>query len=376
MYTENFIILANLGMSSVNCRNCLLDSSLPGFSVDSEGVCNYCNSYESYVRRKLPKNSLNTLVEEIRKSSRNSKYDCVVALSGGVDSCYMLYYAKEVLNLRVIAVHVDNGWNRAQTVDNMYNVLEKLNVDFHTIVLDWNGYSKLQKAVLLCNVPDIEVPTDHIVNASLYKFALSIGVKYLFHGMTSKTESIPIPQWSYGHSDWYYLSSLYKSVYSDNDYNKLPHYSLFGIFNLLFVKKLKVINFLNYIEYRKSDAQEVLVNRFSFNPYEGKHNESAVTRFVQEYILPKKFGILKRKVHLSNSIQAGEISRTEALEELNKSIHITEMEITHFCKKMGFTREEFNEYINNGINKNFRDYRSMYRLTVFLKKVKDVIYRN
>jgi N-acetyl sugar amidotransferase len=357
------------------CKNCLMDTSDPDIIFNDEGICNHCLRYQNDLNKRTINSAdeLFKLVSKIKKSGRGNKYDCVIGLSGGVDSSYVAYYLKIVLNLNPIAVHLDNGWNTALAVRNIKKIVDALNIDLYTKVLDWDSFRKIQLTFFCSNLPDIEVPTDHFINAQLYKIASQYNIKYIINGMNFATESIAVPSWSYGHSDWYYINSVYKSFNGTSLNKDFPRFTLPDLFYYFYVRRIKVVSILNYLNYNKNEALNILVKEFDYIPYSGKHNESFITKFLQDYILPKKFGFDKRKIHLSDLIYSKTITREKAIEQINIPIKISENEINFFCKKLEISRSLFDQIITNKISFSHKMYPNTSHLIFNLKKVYNIM---
>ncbi|ARV09686.1 ExsB family protein [Winogradskyella sp. PC-19] len=333
------------------CSRCVMDGSDPEITYNSQGVCNHCERYDSLVQTRtfsgdVAKTELSKVIASIKASGKNKEYDCIIGVSGGVDSTYVAYRIKE-MGLNPLAIHFDNGWNSELAVSNIEKTLDKLDIDLHTYVIDWDVFSDLQKAFLNASTPDGEIPTDHAINALLFKEASKRGIKYIISGMNFATESMAVRMWSYGHSDWTYIKDVYKKFGNGQSLKPYPHFSFFDLFNWTFLKRIKVVSILNYMDYNKDEAMEVLKNELDWVYYGGKHYESVYTRFYQGYILPKKFNIDKRRGHVSDLIRAGQLTRKEALKELEKETYPSaemlnhDMDFVH--KKFDYTEKEFNQ---------------------------------
>lgn len=344
------------------CTRCVMDTTDPDIVFDNNGVCNHCTNaiqlYKSIVEDKDRTNKLKILVEEIKKSGTNKKYDCVIGVSGGVDSTYVAYLVKE-LGLRPLAVHLDNGWNSELAVSNIEKVLKGLNIDLYTYVLDWEEFKNLQLSFIKASVPHCEHPTDHAIVSILYKVANKNNIKYIIYGSNTSTESVSVKTWSGGQLDWKYIKGIHK-VYGKIKLKNYPHVSGFGLAYYRKFKKIRTINILDYVDYNKEKAMEFLETKLGWIYYGGKHYESIYTKFFQTYILPKKFNIDKRKTHLSALICNGEITREDAIKELQKEIINEESlrnDMEYVCKKLGISEEDFNKYMSESI-KSFYDYPS------------------
>lgn len=329
------------------CTRCVMDTTDPDISFDESGICNHCRDYAEVVKKyplddEKGRHILNSIVSRIKEEGKSKKYDCIIGVSGGVDSTYVAYKVKQ-LGLRPLAVHLDNGWNSELAVSNIEKVLNSLGIDLYTYVLDWEEFKNLQLSFLKASVPDVEIPTDHAIKAVLYKIAAKEGVRYIISGSNKSTESCGPSAWANGHSDWRYINSVNKK-FGKLTLKSFPHYSIMSLGYYRFIKRIKYISILDYMTYNKAEVMRALENELNWNYYGGKHYESIFTRFLQGYILPQKFNIDKRKSHLSSLICSGQMSRDEALLELEKDVYggnNVEVDKEFVIKKLGLTREQF-----------------------------------
>ena len=356
------------------CERCVMarcwDNSI---EFNDMGVCNHCMRYDELVESRVftgeaGKNKLNDLVKKIKKSGIKKKYDCILGVSGGVDSTYVAYLSKK-LGLRPLAIHFDNGWNSNLAVENIEKTLAQLNIDLDTHVVDWEEFSDLQLSFLKASVPDGEIPTDHGIDALLWQKASEYNIKYILSGMNFTTEALSVPDWAYGHSDWRYIKGIHKK-YGTRKLSNFPH---FGFAKLLFhniVRGVRIVSPLNYLDYNKANAMKILQEELGWVYYGGKHYESIYTRFFQGYVLPKKFGIDKRVGHLSDLINSGQISRKDAVEELSKPGYDSKLmheDMTYVKKKFRVSDAEWDNLMNIP-PKSFRDYKNSYHFVQFLRK--------
>lgn len=343
------------------CTKCIMNTTDPEIVFDNQGVCNHCHRYDAELPKRvfqgeIAKGKLAEIVTKIKKSGKGKEYDCIIGVSGGVDSTYVAYLTKE-LGLRALAIHFDNGWNSELAVSNIEKVLDGLNIDLYTYVIDWEEFKDLQLSFLKASTPDGEIPTDHAINALLFREASKRGIKYIINGMNFATESMAVRMWAYGHSDWKYIKAVHKK-FGTASLKKYPHYSFLNLFYWTFVKRIKVVSILNYIEYDKEKVMNLIQEKLGWVYYGGKHYESVYTRFFQGYILPTKFKIDKRIGHLSDLIRSGQLSREKALEELAKEGYNSEMkniDRPFVLKKLDFDEASF-EKIMNEKPKTFLDY--------------------
>lgn len=331
------------------CKRCVMDTSDPDITFDNNGYCNHCNEYFEKTSKhtyhgKSSDYKLVNLVEKIKKSGKNKDYDCIIGISGGVDSIYTAYSTKK-LGLRPLAVHLDNGWNSELAESNIEKTLDKLNIDLVTIVLDWPEFRDLQLAFLKASVIEAETPTDIAILAVLHQVADQHNIKYIFSGGNYATEGILPKYWHYNAKDVRYLRAIHKKF----GIRKLKTFPTFGFYKEMYYKIIKGINMvypLNYMHYNKKEAIKILEKELGWCNYGGKHHESIYTKFIQSYYLPEKFGIDYRRATFSTQICSGEITRDYAFLQLNTSPYDTvkiEEDKAYVCKKLGLSHEELNE---------------------------------
>lgn len=358
------------------CSRCVMDTSDPEIQFDAEGVCNHCRSFSERVSTRVAKGAegeaqLAQLVERIKRDGKGKEYDCIVGVSGGVDSTYVAYKTKK-LGLRPLAVHFDNGWNSELAVHNIEKVLNSLGIDLFTYVVDWAEFKDLQLSFLKASTPDSEIPTDHAIFGVLLNVALQHGIKYVISGTNFNTEGVYIEQWGYGHNDWSYIRELHRQ-FGSIPLKTFPHYGLMKLAWAIGVRRTRFISLLNYLDYDKAEAMAVLEKELGWRAYGGKHHESIYTRFFQSYILPRKFGIDKRRSHLSALIfsSAGAYTREKALKELEQPIcspQLLEDDKQFVIKKLAVSEEEFARILNLPI-RSFRDFRSNYQLVKLFRRI-------
>jgi N-acetyl sugar amidotransferase len=356
------------------CIRCIMDTTDSEISFDNDGICNHCKSYQERLNSRIyteqeREEKLSTLVNNIKSSSLNKDYDCIIGVSGGVDSTYVAYLTKK-LGLKPLAIHFDNGWNSELAVSNIEKVLNTLEIDLLTYVIDWEEFRDLQKSFLYASTTDGEIPTDHAINALLFREASKRKIKYIINGMNFATESISVKSWAYGHSDWTYIKDVHRK-FGKVKLKNYPFFNLFLLFYWTFIKKIKVISILNYIDYNKEKVMEIIQNELDWVYYGGKHYESVYTRFFQGYILPKKFGIDKRKGHLSDLIYSEQITREDALNELEKDIYPLNLfndDLIFVKKKFLLSDQEFDKIMSLPL-KNYKDFKNIERKIDLLKRV-------
>lgn len=368
-------------MSKVHiCKRCVMDDVNTDIIFDKKGICNYCTDAldnKDYVWHKDGQNEFQKIVDKMKRESRNKKYDCVLGLSGGIDSCYVAYLLKKY-DLRVLAVHVDAGWDTEVSTENIKNLCKKLDLKLETIKIDYNEMYDLQRAYFLSQVPDQDVPQDHVFFAELYRYALKYGIKYFISGGNFSSECILPSTWGFNAMDGKNLKDIHKK------YGKLPlkqvkPLSFYEIYvSIPYIKRLKKIRPLNYIDYNKEKAIKELHDKFGFEYYGGKHCESSFTRLYQGYILPKKFGIVKKKAHLSSLIVAGQMTRNDAITELKKDDYPKkqlEEDIQLFIKNIGITRKEFDDIMSSGVINKHSDFKNFSRTFSIANKIRNIFIK-
>ena len=336
------------------CKRCVMDTSIKMINFDEKGICNYCKDYEYRVATELYKEpdrsrKLNLLVDKIKKKGKKKQYDCIIGVSGGVDSSYVAYLVKK-LGLRPLAIHLDNGWNSELAVQNIQYLLSKLDIDLHTHVIDWEEFKDLQKAFIKSSIQNLEIPTDHAITAILFKMADIYGLKYIINGSNLVTEGLHSNQEQGLSIDYRLLKHIHKK-FGKKKIQTYPSMDIFNFAYKLIIKKIKYIPILNYFDYNKEKAIELLEKRYNWKRYGGKHYESIFTRFFQGYILPNKYNYDKRKLHFSNLIMSGQISRSESINELSKHPYpnqeLLKVDNEFFLKKFNFTQLEFDTIMKN-----------------------------
>lgn len=355
-------------LDKIVCKRCILNSNTPAIKFNSEGICNYCELYDimdaEYPLDEIGKSNLNDLVQKIIKSGKNKRYDCIAGVSGGTDSTYMLYLAKK-LGIRVLAVHFDNGWDSELAVDNIKKTLEILGFDLFTYVVDWEEFRDLQLSFLKASTIDSEIPTDLAINAVLYKTASKEGIKYILNGISFRTEGNMPQYWAYG--DGKYVKAVQK-LFGNKKLISYPNLTIPDMFYYSFLKRIKMIRFLNYFNYSKSEAAATLEHELGWRNYGGHHFESIYTRFFQGYISPVKFNVDRRIVSLSAQVRSGQLTREEAFNKMQLPQYDSKLlneDKIYIAKKLGISSGEF-ENILNSPPKTFKEYPNSYS---FLKNI-------
>jgi len=358
------------------CKRCVMDTTDPEIYFDENGYCNHCtNSIKQlseifFIDANIKKEKLNEIVTHIKDEGKGCKYDCIIGLSGGVDSSYLAYVAVKQLGLRPLAIHLDNGWNSELAVKNIDNIINKLNIDLYTHVIDWDEFKALQLSFLRASVIDIELLTDHAIGVTLYRLSKKFKIKYFLSGFNCQSESVMSKSWLYP----YKMDSLnIKDIFKKNGgVTKLKTFKFLNFYEYITFgnNKMSLIPLLNFLEYNKMDAITTLEKELDWRNYGNKHEESVLTKFYQCYILPRKFNIDKRKAHLSSLICANQISREDALDELKQSFYKYNNEekdlIEYFCKKLDMSTDEFDLIMKLPI-KRHEDFKS------YAKNVKKIV---
>lgn len=355
------------------CTNCVMDTSDSQITFNEDGVCDHCTSfYNNVLNHWHPdengKKELLKEVSKIKSEGQGKEFDCLLGLSGGVDSSYMLHLAVKEFGLRPLVFHVDGGWNTELSVHNIQVMIDKLGLDLYTEVINWEEMKAFQLAFFKSGVPHIDIPQDHAFIATLYNYAYKYNIKYILNGGNISTEGIRNPM------EFYYYGTDMKQInYIRKHFceNKLETYPFSSIlrhkFYLRYIKGIKVLKFLDYLPYNKKEAIKTLKDEYDWTPYPQKHFESRFTKFFESYWLPERFGFDPRRVQFSSLIVTGQMKREDALEELKKPAYdpeTIENDINYIASKLEISKEELMSYFN--IEKKFYwDYpnqQSMFRM--------------
>ncbi len=339
-----------------------MDSTAEEIVFDNDGVCNFCHHYDNVITKDLYNDKdgqlkLERLIEEIKDKGKNSKYDCLIGLSGGVDSSYVAYLIKKVYGLRVLAIHLDNGWNTELAVANVEQIVKRLDIDLQTYVINWKEFKDIQISFLKSSISNIEIPTDHAIWATLIRTAAKMKISYIISGNNIVTESIMPASWLYGSKDSRLIKSLHHK-FGKVKIKTYPSLSTIDYIDYLLIRGIRWVPILNYMPYVKSEAKELLMNELGWRDYGGKHYESVFTRFFHAYYLPEKFGFDLRKSYMSALVCSGQITRQEALEEVAQPpapIELLKQDREYVIKKLGLTDDEFDQ-IMKAPNKTYKDY--------------------
>ena len=328
------------------CNRCVMDTSDPDIRFDEHGVCNHCHSRDTWAASQPSaderKRRLDKLVEAIKRAGRGRDYDCLVGVSGGVDSSYVLHLAVE-MGLRPLAFHFDNGWNSETAVRNIHNLVNGAGVDMFTYVVDWPEFRDMQRAFFRASVIDIELLTDHAQKTINIRTAARKRIRYVLTGNNRATEFPLPPSWRWNKWDSRNIRAIQKR-FGTKKLRSYPSMSFPQTLRAQLPGGAESAPILNLIDYDKAAAKQLLMDRYGWRDYGGKHWESVFTKFFQAHVLPAKFGVDKRRAHLSSLIWSGGVTRDEALAELEKPLYTPrelEEETLYVRKKLGMSEEEF-----------------------------------
>jgi N-acetyl sugar amidotransferase len=343
-----------------------MDTSDQRITFDERGICDHCTNFYKNV---LPNwhtdeqgwNALQKTVQLIKKEGEGKDFDCILGMSGGIDSSYLTYLAKEKLGLRPLVFHVDAGWNSQEAVNNIEKLVEKLGLDLYTEVIDWEEMRDLQLSFFKAGVPHIDIPQDHAFFATMYNFAAKHKIKYILTGANYSTECVKNPlEWIYFGTDLRQINDIHKKF----GQRPLVNFPLTNILRhkiyLRYFKGMKVVKPLDYVPYIKEEAVQFLADNFGWQKYPQKHFESRFTKFYEGYWLPEKFGYDTRRVQYSSLILTEQMTREEALEKLSRPAHdegTIAGDFEYIATKLGITVAELQSYMD-APNKSYRDYKS------------------
>ncbi|EHT4713659.1 N-acetyl sugar amidotransferase [Escherichia coli] len=349
------------------CNRCVMDTSDPNISFDDNGQCDYCSNFDKNILPNWNANNsglskLLEMSESIKKDSKGSDFDCIIGLSGGLDSSYAAYIAKEKMGLRPLLFHVDAGWNTDQAVGNIEKLIEGLGLDLYTEVINWEEMKDLQLSFLKSGIPDQDLVQDAAFFSSLYKFARKHKIKHVITGSNFSTECCREPEeWGgYLGIDTMLFNDIHRQ-FGTRPLNSFPLVDIL-IYKVFYQKILgmKVHHPLNLVPFTKKDAENELSEKFGWQPFQHKHHESRFTRFYEDYWLPRRFGYEKRRAHFSSLIMTGQMAREQALERLLKpemDEHFLEQEFEYIAHKLGISVDDLKELFSIP-KKNYKDYKN------------------
>lgn len=365
-----------------------MDTSASDIYFDDHGVCNYCidflahTSHVLHVDPEVKKRKLEAFIRQVKRDGAGKKYDCIVGVSGGVDSSWVLVRAVE-LGLRPLAVHMDNGWNSELAQNNIANLVQQLNVDLYTHVIDWPEYRALMQAFFDADVIDVELLYDNAMLAVNYQRASAYGVKWILSGSNQATEGLAMPRgWNWLKHDKRNIFAIAKA-HGNIRTKTFPSIGTLQYIWSTYIRGIKWTSILDMMEFNKKDVMDSLVERFQYKPYPYKHYESIFTRYYQGFILPRKFGVDKRRIHLSSLIMSGQMMRGAAIEDLSRIPYPSERDLRidtdYFLKKMGWSAEDLEEYLGRPA-RSHSFYASELQLWEFMKstyiKLRSICNRN
>ncbi|WP_445495605.1 N-acetyl sugar amidotransferase [Photorhabdus sp. SF281] len=355
-----------------------MDTTDPTISFDSNGICNHCNDFDNKTSKlwypnDLGKEKLNNIIDKIKSSKKNEKYDCIIGLSGGIDSAYLAVILKDY-GLNPLVIHIDAGWNSELAVYNIEQVIKHTGFDFHTHVMNWNEIRDLQVAYLKSGVANQDVVQDHAFFATLYHYAIKHKIKYVISGGNIATESVFPTSWHHSAMDAINLHYIHKKF----GVKKLKNYKTISIFQYYFtypfIHKFRTIRPLNYLPYNKRDALIFLKEKINYKDYGRKHGESVFTKFFQNHYLPTKFNYDKRRPHLSSLILSKQLTREESLLELDKPLYDEgelREDFSYIAKKLKISENDLNEFIRSP-GKNYSEYKNWDSYFKFFKKIQQI----
>ncbi|WP_207308049.1 N-acetyl sugar amidotransferase [Alteromonas sp. KUL42] len=352
------------------CTRCVMDTTDSKIVFDENGVCDHCNDFEQNVKPNWFTDErgdieLKKTISKIKEDGKNRDFDCIIGMSGGADSSYLLHVAVKEYGLRPLVFHVDGGWNSQIAVNNINVMIEKLGLDLYTEVINWEEMKDFQLAYFKAGVSNIDVPQDHAFVATLYNFAAKYKIKYILNGGNISTECVRNPlEWIYYGTDMAQIRDIRKR-FGTNPMKTYPFSSVLRHkLYLRYIQRVQVVKPLNYFPYIKEEAMQVLADEYGWIPYPQKHFESRFTKFYEGYWLPKKFGFDTRKVQYSSLILTGQMTREEALEKLQApaiSDEDAKHDFEYIATKLGISVEELQMYFDQP-NKSYKDYKNQQSL--------------
>ena len=372
-------------LNKLVCKRCIMDSiNDPDILINDHGVCNHCITFD-FEFNKLPKGinrekELDSIIKKIKLKGIGKNYDCLLGVSGGVDSSYLAYLCS-IYGLRPLIIHFDNGWNSELSVLNIQNLLDKLGFDFETLVINWDEFKDLQLSYFKAGVVDLEFPTDHAILASMFKIAKKHKIKFVLSGHNVVTEGTYLPKsWVHSKLDYLNLKDIHKQ-YGSIKLKTYPYLSFIKRLYNFYNSQFEYIQLLNLVDYNKFEVKKKLVSELSWKDYGGKHFESIFTRFYQGYILPNKFNIDKRVFHYSCLVQSEQITREQAIKLLQEPIYdinLLESDKKYVLKKLNFNEATFEDYMRAPIRKHneFKSEQKYWNKYFFvIKQIKKVLFK-
>lgn len=364
------------------CVNCVMDSTDPTIIFDEKGMCDYCHNYYDNI---LPnwhtdergRTEIMKVVNKIKEDGKNKDYDCMIGISGGLDSSYLAHVAVKEFGLRPLFFHVDAGWNSDISTSNIQKLMDGLGVDLYTEVVNWEEMKDLQRSFIKSQVPDIDTPQDLVFFSSLYNYAAKHGHKYIITGGNYSTECVrePLAWGAYYQTDMKYVNDIHNK-FGERKFETFPRCDIFKYkIQYRLINGVRVVKPLDSVPFIKKEAEQLLKDLYGWQGYQHKHHESRFTRFYESFWLPRKFGYDKRKNHLSSLILTGQADRDQVLDRISRPELPEEelmKEFEYVAKKLDFTTEELWSYFN-GPNKTFEDYKNNHKLIQLGTKVMQLL---
>ena len=354
------------------CTNCIMDTSDPQITFDEHGECDFCTSFKkniapSWHTDERGYEELMKIAQKIKNDTKGRKYNCIIGVSGGVDSSYLTYVATEIMGLNPLLFSVDSGWNLNVAVENIEKIVKTLNLDLYTEVVNWQEMKDLQLAFLKSQVPYQDTPQDHVIFAGLYNYAAKNGIKYVLTGGNYSTECVKPP------FEWTYVNDIVfiKDIHKRFGCVPLKTFPMCGMLkNRIWyrgIKGMKVVKPLDYVPYEQESALKLLEEKFGYQRYKNKHYENIFTRWYEGYYMPKKFGYDKRRCYYSSLILTGQMTRDDAMKLIAENPYDEKQareDQEYIAKKLGISNEEM-EKIIDGENKTWRDYKNQANILNF-----------
>lgn len=350
------------------CMRCIMDTSDPHIQFDAMGSCIYCNNFDTNIKPNWhivaeDDRQLAAIGKSIREDGRANDFDCIIGLSGGLDSSYVAYVVKEKMGLRPLLFHVDAGWNTDQAVGNIEKLVDGLGLDLYTDVVNWDAVRRMQIAFFRSGIPDQDLVQDAAFFSGLYKFARKYNIKHIVTGSNFSTECCREPEeWGgYLGIDTTLFADIWRNCGDGKPIDQFPLVDIL-VYKIWYQKILgmKVHHVLNLVPYVKKDAEEELESRFGWQRFQHKHHESRFTRFYEDYWLPRRFGYEKRRAHFSSLIMTGQMTRDEALDRISRpemDEHFLKQEFEYVAHKLGLTVNELQQLFVSP-KKTYRDYKN------------------
>jgi len=359
------------------CSNCVMDTTDAAIIFDEQGVCDHCHDFDKNVKPNwrfdnYGRTQLDQIIDKVRAAGKGKDFDCILGLSGGLDSSYMLHLLVKEYGLRPLVFHVDGGWNSDLAVNNIQMLVEKLGLDLYTEVIDWEDMKDFQLAFFKSGLPILDIPQDHAFVATLYKFANKYNVKHIMNGGNISTECVRNPlEWLYYGTDMWLINDV-RNKFCSRPLLNYPFSSvLFHKIYLRYLRGVEVVKPLNYLPYSKELAINTLSQEYGWRAYPQKHFESRFTKFYEGYWLPTRFGYDTRKVQYSSLILTGQMTREDALQRLKVPAYdpnTIDDEFEYIAKKLGINVDELRQYHSMPL-KTYRDYKNQESLFKFGAKI-------